>query len=114
MQEAEAQRHSIAVSAEMALHAARMADLQAQVLSLVTEALVKKEAEAAVVEEKIRLDVGGKAFSVNLAMMRRFPDSYFGEMFGRGRWQEHIGSDGTIFINREPKVSGFGRNSQRI
>jgi hypothetical protein len=52
-----------------------------------------------VTTNKIRLDVGGRYFSVTLDMMLKYPNSFFGRLFS-GRWEDQIGPDGAYFINR--------------
>jgi hypothetical protein len=59
-----------------------------------------------VTPNKIKLDVGGRIFSVTLDMMLRYPDSFFARMFS-GSYPGQIGSDGAYFINRSPKMFDY-------
>jgi hypothetical protein len=52
-----------------------------------------------VTTNKIKLDVGGRYFSVTLDMMLKYPNSFFARLFS-GRWEDQIGSDGAYYINR--------------
>lgn len=47
----------------------------------------------------MKLNVGGRIFSVTLEMMLKHPNSFFGALFS-GRWEEKRGPDGSIFIDR--------------
>jgi hypothetical protein len=52
-----------------------------------------------VTTERIKLDVGGRIFSVTLDMMLKYPDSFFARLFS-GRWEDKKTEDGAYFINR--------------
>jgi hypothetical protein len=53
-----------------------------------------------VTTERIKLDVGGRIFSVTLDMMLKYPDSFFARLFS-GRWEDKKTEDGAYFINRD-------------
>jgi hypothetical protein len=53
-----------------------------------------------VTTERIKLDVGGRIFSVTLDMMLKNPDSFFARLFS-GRWEDKKTEDGAYFINRD-------------
>jgi hypothetical protein len=50
--------------------------------------------------DRIKLDVGGRYFSVTLDMMLNYPDSFFARLFS-GRWEDKKTEDGAYFINRD-------------
>jgi hypothetical protein len=52
-----------------------------------------------VTTERIKLDVGGRIFSVTMDMMLNYPDSFFARLFS-GRWEDKKTDDGAYFINR--------------
>jgi hypothetical protein len=52
-----------------------------------------------VTSSRIKLDVGGRIFSVTSDMMIRYPDSFFARLFS-GRWEDKKTEDGAYFINR--------------
>jgi hypothetical protein len=51
-----------------------------------------------VTSSRIKLDVGGRIFSVTLDMMLKYPDSFFARLFS-GRWEDKKTEDGVYFIN---------------
>jgi hypothetical protein len=53
-----------------------------------------------VTSSRIKLDVGGRIFSVTSDMMIRYPDSFFARLFS-GRWEDKKTEDGAYFINRD-------------
>jgi hypothetical protein len=53
-----------------------------------------------VTTERIKLNVGGRIFSVTLDMMLKYPDSFFARLFS-GRWEDKKTDDGAYFINRD-------------
>jgi hypothetical protein len=56
-----------------------------------------------VTSARIKLDVGGRIFSVTLDMMLKYPDSFFARLFS-GRWEDKKTEDGAYFINRSPRM----------
>lgn len=66
------------------------------------ELSTQRVAESAL-PERIKLDVGGRSFSVTLEMMQRFPNSYFARLVS-GRWSEKKTEDGAFFINRSARM----------
>jgi hypothetical protein len=53
-----------------------------------------------VTTNKIKLDVGGRYFSVTLDMMLKYPNSFFARLFS-GRWEDKKTEDGVYFIDRD-------------
>jgi hypothetical protein len=62
--------------------------------------------ELAVVPARVKLDVGGRVFSVTMDMMTKYPDSFFSRLFS-GRWEEMKTDDGAYFINRSAKMFDY-------
>jgi hypothetical protein len=56
-----------------------------------------------VTTDRIKLDVGGRIFSVTLDMMLKYPESFFARLFS-GRWEGKKTDDGAYFINRSGKL----------
>jgi hypothetical protein len=52
-----------------------------------------------VTSSRIKLDVGGRIFSVTLDMMLKYPDSFFARLYS-GRWEDKKTEDAAYFINR--------------
>jgi hypothetical protein len=50
---------------------------------------------------KVKLDVGGRIFSVSVGTLLKCKDSFFSALFGHG-WASPPGSDGTYFLDRDP------------
>jgi hypothetical protein len=48
----------------------------------------------------VKLDVGGRIFSVTLDMMLKYPDSFFASLLS-GRWEDKKTDYGAYFINRD-------------
>jgi len=65
-------------------------------------------------KQKIKLDVGGKIFSVSKESLLRVPNTYFHALLGSGKWQPD--SDGAYFVDRSPKffdrILNFMRNGK--
>lgn len=59
-----------------------------------------------VVPTRVKLDVGGRLYSVTPEMMQRFPNSYFGCLFS-GRWEGKKIEDGAYFIDRSPRLFDY-------
>lgn len=53
--------------------------------------------------KRIKLDVGGKTFSVSLETLQRVPGSYLCDLVS-GDYEKRLESDGTMFIDRDPEV----------
>jgi len=50
--------------------------------------------------ERVLLDIGGHHYSTSLHTLTAVPNSYFGRLFG-GSFQDLIGDDGRVFIDRD-------------
>jgi len=63
----------------------------------------KPEAKPQLLNERIKLDIGGTVFASTLATLISQPGSYFEAMFS-GRWKAKKSADGTYFIDRDPSA----------
>ncbi len=98
--EAELARHQQAVEAENVEHSSRVLALLGQMATALEK---ERNTRPAVDPGKIRLDVGGTVYSVTLEMLQRYPGSRLGRLFAPG-WEASVGRDGSVFINRDPKL----------
>lgn len=68
--------------------------------------LSTKRVEESVLPDRIKLDVGGRIFTVTLEMMQRYPNSYFACLVS-GLWDGKKTEDGAFFINRSARLFDY-------